>query len=232
MRVSVSPWLGASLLLLGPMALLLVAAGCSGQPRNFLNDNDRLRAENLELRDRARRLEEALALREAQVAQMTPHGASPRGATAAPGGTGPATAPAAGLAGADVPRLVGLKLDDRSGLVPHAGATQPREHVLRLYVRTLDQQGRFLPVAGAASAQAVVIRPGQPPLVLGEASLGPKALDRAYRSGMTGTHYTIEIPLSAPPEGIASVAVRLSLTDAATGATVAADRAFALNARP
>ncbi|MCX5662341.1 MAG: hypothetical protein NTW19_21890 [Planctomycetota bacterium] len=190
------------------IAIGLFLSGCGHAPRNFFNDNDRLRAENAELRSKADHLAQALALREAEVDQLR-HPASLAAVTA--------TQPE--LAGADPPRFVKLRFDHRFGGAMRVSLAKG-DNLVRLYLETLDQQGRFLPVAGVLKAQVVYIQAGKPPLVLGEKSLTARELDDAYRSGITGTHYTVEMMVKPLPPEATSLNVTVSVTDAATGATV------------
>ena len=55
----------ASLLRIG--LVCLVAAGCRGKSGQYLNENDKLRSENLSLRHKVEKLEKDLVLRLAQV---------------------------------------------------------------------------------------------------------------------------------------------------------------------
>lgn len=194
-------------------------AGCRGKPHNYLNENDRLRAENVDLREKIDKLTQALERREAELRQLRQAGATTRpGSTAGPG------------AEVALPRVVALQFDKHSGAIPTHNPGP--DDVLRLYLLTLDQQGRFLPVAAGVAVQVVAIRPGQAPLVLGDLSVNPAGFDKTYRSGLTGTHYTLEVPLAKFPEGVASATARLTLTDAATGATLTCEKAFPLKPGP
>jgi hypothetical protein len=139
-----------------------------------------------------------------------------------------ATHPAVeGVVPGDLPRLVSVAFDSYTSAIDtdHDGD----DDALRLYVLTSDQQGRFIPIAGRAVAQAVVIEPGQAPVELTQKIFDPPALDAAYRTGLTGTHYSLEVPLPRPlPKGINEVTVKLTLTDAATGATVSCEQGIKL----
>ena len=92
---------------------------------------------------------------------------------------------------------------------------------IRLYVTTLDQKDRLIPVVGLAVVQVISIEPGLPPSVLAEKTFDPIEFDDAYRSGFTGTHYTLEIPLSEPlSKDMTQLTISIALTDGATGATI------------
>lgn len=194
------------------IAMALVLGGCGA--RNFTNENDRLRAANLELQRQVDRLQAQLELRVAQIDAMQQEAVRDRPEE---------------LRSAEVPRAVSLRLDRHSG--PLRTGDSDYEDLLRLYVRPLDQRGRFLPVAGQATVQAVALRPGKEPVVVGELTVSPDDWERAYRSGLTGTHYTLELPLREPPEGARELAVHVNFTDAATGAILTRTQAFALSRR-
>jgi hypothetical protein len=122
------------------------------------------------------------------------------------------------VAGATVPHFVSVRFDRYSGFLDTTH--DDKDDTLRLYVQTLDQDGRFIPIAARVVVQAVVIRPEQPPLVIVQHTFEPDAFLQAYRSGFMGTHYTLELPLPADlAPDIDSAAVQISVTDVAGGAT-------------
>lgn len=190
----------------------LALAGCHAAPRNFLNDNDQLRRENLELREKVEQLQKKIDLRLAEIQSL-----EQRIKTASP--------PA--VAGAKVPQAVKIAMDRYSGPIDtnHDGI----DDAVRVYLLTQDGEGRFIPVAGRAVVQVVAIEPGRPPALLVEKTFEPNELDAAYRSGLTGTHYTLEVPLVLPPpKGLRQATVKATLTDAASGAQLIAEQAFPL----
>jgi hypothetical protein len=191
---------------LGAGAACLVLVGCGG--RNYLNENDKLRSDNLALRQTVQELEESLRLRVAQVDSLQQaQGLRSR---------------AEGAAASDLPRVVKVGLGRLSGAVDTDG--DGHADLLRLYVLTNDQQGRFIPAIGPATVQAVAIEPGEPPRVLAERSFTPKEFVRAYRTGLMGTHFTLELPLPAAlPEGVETATVKIVFTDASTGARLSCE---------
>jgi len=200
----------SNLLLLILGIACLTAAACHSGPRNYLNENDDLRRQNLELRQKVDDLQKQIELRLAQIDTLNSSRSS-------------ATQP--GLEGADVPHAVKLELGRYTGTVDTNG--DGIDDTLRIYLKTLDQQGRFLPAAGRAVVQLVAIAPGTAPTLIAEKTFDPQEFDAAYRSGMTGTHYTIEVPLPAkPPAGQATA--KLTFTDAATHATLSAETSVKL----
>ncbi len=183
--------------------LLSAAPGCIagriGGSTDLDTVIDDLRKENLALTRQVAELEQALQDRQAHIGTLEQQlrGAQP-------------------VEGADVPRAVAISFDRFSGAVDTNSDT--RDAVIRLYVRPRDQQGRFLPVSGTASLQAVAIRPQQEPVVVARQQLTTAQWDGAYRSGVTGTHYTLELPLPASlPRGVKELTVQVTLTDGATG---------------
>lgn len=189
-------------------------AACSSGPRNFFNENDRLRKENARLLQQVEELQRNIELRLAEIKQLESQ--SPN-------------APA--IEGASVPRAVELKFDRHSGAIDTNG--DGTDDTLRVYVRPLDQRGRFIVVAGRMSLQAVAITPGQQPALLIDRVFTPAEIDAAYRSGLTGTHYTLEAPLPNPlPDGVNEVTVKITFTDAADGAVITAETPTKLRRKP
>ena len=122
------------------------------------------------------------------------------------------------VAAVDLPRVVAIRFDRYSG--PLDTNADSRDDMIRLYVHTLDQHGRFLPAAGSAQVQAVSIQADQTPTVFAQQSLTGPQWDQAYRSSYMGTHYRLQVMLPPTwPGGTQTVTVKLTFTDAATGAT-------------
>lgn len=130
------------------------------------------------------------------------------------------------LQGVDAPRVVKLEFGRYSSAVDRDG--DKRDDVIRLYLKTMDQQGRFLPASGKATLQAVLLRAGKEPLTLATVEIDPQAWDKSYRTGLTGTHFSLELPLTGTDstalntlkKGPHDITVMISFTDAATGATL------------
>jgi hypothetical protein len=167
------------------------------------NDADRLRRENLGLHEEIAGLRRQLELRQAEAESL-------RQSLASAGG--------AALPGAQVPRVVALRFEGASGALDTNGDGVP--DILRVYVRPIDQQGRFLVATGQAVVQAVAIQAGAPPRVLAEKTFAPAEFDAGYRSGLVGTHFTLDVPLPAEAADVQEATVKVTFTDAATGAVV------------
>lgn len=192
-----------------------VLAGCQIGPRNFLNENDRLREENLKLSREVEELQAQLDLRLGEIATLRQQSQVA------------ATQPA--LQGAQPPVLAKLALDRLSGPVDTDGDGQ--NDLIRIYLTPLDQQGRLLPVAGAAHLQAVAIPAEGEPFVVADRQYDAKAFDDAWRSNFTGSHYTLELSLPNPlPQEVGELTVKITLTEAA-GATLSTQKAFKVDSR-
>jgi hypothetical protein len=188
------------------VSLLSLLAGCAptriGGSTPVDQVIDGLRRDNQTLTTRVADQDHKLALQQDQIDVLRQQVATTRPSMA-------------GINPADLPRLVGVEFEDYSG--PVSG---PDGMVLRLYVRPFDQRGRFIPLWVKAAAEAVWIRPGLPPLVLAQAGFAPAQFDQAYREGFTGIHYTLDLPLASLPAGVNRSAVKLVVTDVATGVSV------------
>ncbi len=204
-----SVWLHALLWLM--MAGWL--AGCAG-PRNFENENDRLRRENMELKTAVEELNTKLASRLQQIGTLE---------TA----LAPQRARVPGVEPGDIPLAVSLRFGMYTGPVDTDG--DGRDDLIRLYFQPLDQKQRFIPVAAAAQVQVVVITPGAEPRVLADKAFATDDLDRTYRTGVTGTHYTLEVPLPGDiPDDVREVTAKVALTDASTGRVLTIQQGFGL----
>ncbi len=184
---------------LAPVSCLLATSllpACGG-PKNFLNTNDDLRRENLELTRQVEDLERKLQQRLAQIQTLNErlHGdALPEGF--------------------DPPVVSGLTIDSYSG--PVDIDRDGRDDVLRLYLLPTDQRGRMLPVTGTLTAALLRIPDQGEPSVWKEVSLDPAQLDDAFRDGFTGPFYKVEMPLDGWPGGDVTVRCVLRSAGAAT----------------
>lgn len=174
--------------------------GCQNGSKSFVNENDRLRREVMNLTEQVesltaeqRRLTTALA-----------------NATATPAGIPEGMTP---------PRLSEVTLGNHSGGIDTDG--DGRDDSVRLYVQPTDQRGRMITIIATAEVTITHTHPGSASTTLATAKIDAPTLDQAYRSGLTGTHYTLEIPLtSLPPAGTRRITAHLQLTDLQHGGTV------------
>ena len=191
------------------VGLAMTLAACSN-PVTVARENDRLRRSNMELQRQVTELEKERQLRSAQIDALQQR---------------LEVAPA--IADAELPQLVAVRFGRLSGAID-----EDRNNVrdtLRIYLQTIDQHGRFLPVAGRAQLQAVAITPGSDPKTVVEHTFEPVELDKMYRSGLTGTHYTLKLPLPDPlPPDLTEVTAKVTFTDAATGVQLSCQHAYPL----
>ena len=118
---------------------------------------------------------------------------------------------------ADLPQVVTLKFGRLSG----ARDTDDDgvDDAVWIYLRTLDQRDRMLPVSGRLWVQVLSLAAAEDPAVLAKKQFEPDDLDRCFHSDLTGTHYTIKLPFqSRATSPVVTVAV--TLLDASTGVTI------------
>lgn len=131
----------------------------------------------------------------------------------------------------DLPVVTKITFGKYSGVMDTDG--DGADDVVRVYVHTLDQHGRFLPAVGRAIVQVVTIEPDAAPRQLARAVFEPKQFTAAYRSGFTGTHYTLEAKLDPPlAKDAGDVTIKVTFTDAATGAAFMAQLLDGRKAKP
>ncbi len=199
-------WPRSKLLLVGFFAVLLAA--CSSGKR-ISAENDRLRQKVLDLEKQTALLSGENAELKARLAEAdtgNPVAQEVRDAT---------------------PRVSSISIDRLS----HAGDTNGdgRPDVLTVYVSPADGRGRFTQLVGTLSAHAACLPEQSDAITIGRLSLGPAEVREAYRSAFTGTHYTLEVPLSldAAPEAD-QCTVRVVYRDGYTGEELVAERAVKL----
>lgn len=132
-----------------------------------------------------------------------------------------------------VPQVVGISLGRLSHARDLDGDGLP--NVLVLYVQPRDSRGRFVQMAGHVRIRAFVLpENSDEPISICRVELGPGQVRDAYRSGITGTHYAIEVPLELPP-GIdeewveqQQATVRVAFIDGQTGLRHTAERTIDL----
>jgi hypothetical protein len=194
------------------LLLTLSGAGCVARLGGKPNAADQVRRENLQLKKLVEDLKRNLELRTGELAslrQQLDWGPHP-------------------MPGAESPALAKIAFGRYCGAVDTDG--NEGDDQIRVYVHTLDQRGRMLPVAGRATLQAVLIEPGAAPSLIAERRFDPSQWDAAYRSGLAGTHYTLELPLPETlPRGGVEATLKLSFTQADTGAQFSAQQAVLID---
>ncbi|MDX2016110.1 MAG: hypothetical protein SFY95_00555 [Planctomycetota bacterium] len=132
-----------------------------------------------------------------------------------------------------LPRIAEVRVGSLSGLEPPAGVSAAETVAATsvvVYVEPVDGRGRFTQAVGALSADATLMPPveakGQP-RALGSVTLSAGQLREAYRSGLTGTHYEVSIPLTPALEPAArtgTLVIRVKFDDALTGRSLRAEQ--------
>lgn len=202
-----------------PLAVLLattvvasVVVGCSAGPRNFENENDRLRKENLELEEAVTKLQSSLDARLGEVEALRAK----------------YEMQSIRVPGAEPPVLSKIAFDRYTAAVDTNN--DGRDDTLRVYLDTFDQNDRFLPISGQAALQVAVIQQGQEPYLVLDETYDAKAVENAYRSSMLGTHYSFEQPLPSDLDAsVEEVTVKMTVTDGATGATFTTQKPLRLD---
>ena len=178
------------------VALLLCLAACGSQ-QSFENENDRLRAERLTLEQQVDDLQRKLVQREDELRATREQQQNPLPP----------------VEGVEPPRLAGIVLGRYSGAIDQDG--DAAYDALRVYVRPVDQHSRQITAQGTARVRLIVTPARGEPKTILDQTYEPKAFHAAYRTGVTGTHYTLKADL--PADLPASATLHVSLTDAATG---------------
>lgn len=253
----------ALIVVVSVLALVLALPGCriGGSGASFENENDRLRAERAELRrlvddleeQLARRVEQVEALRTLRQAQAKAHGrAATQPSSNGVTGSGAAGGDSEGESGSDSggigmvahgPVLSALSFGGLSG--PIDADQDGVDDEYRAYVLPRDQYGRFLPAEASATLQLVRIDASGKITELARVALDETAFREAYRSNVTGTHFSLKLPLGgierdadaaadgadAPVAQPIEVTVKLTVTDAATGHRLEASQSETLRLR-
>ena len=191
---------------------VLGTAGCrlGGSGKSFVNENDTLRAENLELSRAIDAFQDRMQLLDAELSELRRdrQGDAP-------------------LPGAIPPVLAALKFARYTGPIDTNG--DGADDRVMLYIQPVDQLGRTRIVAARLNVQAVSLRADMPPQVLADRTYEPPEFDERWRTGLTGDHYSVEVDLPADLAGdVKSLTVQLTLTEAGTGVVVEAQESFVL----
>lgn len=195
------------------IALALPLIGCANTAA-LRRENDRLRAEVMELKSANDRLEGRVEELDAELARRS---------------EAPDSLPAA--IRANTPHVTALDLSRLSHVQDGDGDGRPDRLVL--YVQPADSLGRFVQIVGTLTAHAAILPADGEARTVGRLTLEPAALRDAYRSSFTGTHYTIEVPIDAGAIGDASeLTARVIFTDGPTGRELTADHTVPLIIRP
>jgi hypothetical protein len=107
------------------------------------------------------------------------------------------------------PAAVGIEIDSYTGWIKDAPADKP---TLRVFLTTRDGRGRTVQLTGTLTVE---VRSAEG-TVLASKTLKPIELRDAYRSGLMGPFYVVELPAARA----AGLAVRASFADARTNLTL------------
>ena len=181
--------------------LIVMLTGCSGGAR-VAAENDRLRVEREDLRDRLAELEAERDELRTRVAELSESR-----------GVDPAIAAA-------VPRVASLSLNvDR--------LERGEQDLIRVLVTPRDGRRRFVHAVGTMSIELLRIDQDGGSTTLDSCTLDPEQLRDAYRGGFGGTGYAVEFAQpSTNSENSASgstTLVRVAFADAITSSTHTAE---------
>lgn len=197
--------------LISVAALLSIAAflpACSSA--RIAKENDRLREENQSLKTQVDSLTATNAELSAKLKELAEKPTAPMDADAL----------------AALPRVASIEVANLTGFYP--GDREKPATSIHIYLRPLDGRQRFTQAVGAIAAEAFLFtdtvgieeQSGAMPRAQLARRLSPIEVREAYRSGLTGTHYEIELPLDKPlKDRNVSILVRAEFTDALTGVT-------------
>lgn len=176
-------------------AVVFAAVGCG--PRNFRNDNDDLRRGRTALTDRVEALE-------SEIAELRIKLSEERRTREGLVGSEPLEA---------LPRVTSLSLGRLTGF--------GRDGDLSVYITPRDGRGRFVQVVGTLRVRATHVPEAgsdRTPTVMVEDVLPPLAVRDAYRSGLGGLAYVVDLgtPSIAGIES-GSILIEATLDDAVTG---------------
>lgn len=202
------------------MLSLLILGGCVFLPAcgssRISRENDRLREENQSLRSQIELLTAQKAEVSAKISELMNELSAPKDASVL----------------AALPRVASIEFGTLTGFYP-GDRGKPATSV-NVYVRPLDGRQRFTQAVGTLEVEVFLI-PFDATDQVGTAAATPRAqlskrltpteLREAYRSGLTGTHYEVDLPLDTPlKDRNASILVRASFADAVTGVTHTAEK--------
>lgn len=185
------------------IAVTVSVAGCGSS--SVSQENRDLRRENLKLADQLESHQQSITQLQGQLDALNSKINSP--------------APAlAGVKKTDLPVVSRIEFGKFTGAFDTTG--DGTNDTVRVYLHLLDQRGRFLPAVGKAVLQVVTIETDSPPKQIGHKVYEPKAFTACYVAGLTGTHFTLELaPVKSLQKGASEVTIKVTYTDAVTGAT-------------
>jgi hypothetical protein len=190
---------------------LLLLSGCFGNnSRAVADENDRLRRELLDA-------QKQLAAAQARTGELE----ADLKALAAQSQTLPEDVLAA------TPRVQTLEIDRLSHARDTDGDARP-DHLV-VYLRTLDGYQRVLQIAGDITIIVACLPRDQDAVTVARKAFKPAEVRDCYRSGITGTHYTFEVPIDpSTATAHAACTIRAVFVDPSTGVEHSAQREITL----
>lgn len=189
----------------------MVVGGC-GRAGRVAKANDQLRHTNIELQGQVQQLRGRVTELESelQVVRDTPEGA--------------ATLPED--VRANVPHVTAISIGRLSHAADRDADGSP--DTLVLYVQPTDSLGRFVQMVGQVAVHAAILPADGDAITIGRAAFDAAQVRNAYRSAITGVHYTFDVLITLPQAGARKAAVHLEFTDGLTGRTFSSDRTIKL----
>lgn len=191
------------------LTLTVQLCACSGK-KDFSTENDTLRTQIMDLQGRVDQLQRRNRELESELqAASTVSDSLP----------------------AEVRQAIPHPVELSIGRLSHARDSNQDSTVdeLLIYLQPRDGMGRMVPLVGELAVNAAILPAQGDAATIGRVTLNPLQLRDAYRAGITGTHYTVQVPVKLPPDLRESEAiVRAIFTDGQTGQTLTAQRSIPL----
>ncbi|MCI0674491.1 MAG: hypothetical protein L0Y42_01810 [Phycisphaerales bacterium] len=131
---------------------------------------------------------------------------------------------------ANTPHVTAIKIDGISHVRDSDNDGRPDRLVI--YLQPTDGRGRFTQLVGSVSVNAALVPADGEAQTVGRVTLNPAEVRDAYRSTITGIHYTIEVPIQLPDlpagKGDQKLVASVAYDDGATGQRLTAERAINL----
>jgi hypothetical protein len=178
------------------LAIVVLASGCDGRSRKA---SARLREEVHQLKEELETSRHQISELEAKLAEAADES-----------GENTVTL-------LNVPRVAAIELSRLSSV--RWGSASEGRTTLDLHVTAIDGRGRPIQLTGSLGAVARFMPVDEESIELGRVSLSPAEVRDAWRAGVLGASYQVEIPLQpAPVEGeYGGIHVSARFTDALTG---------------
>lgn len=194
--------------------LVMITGGCQSDRKTYA-ENARLRSDVLQLKEVNESLQQRIAELNLQLQDAASDSADV-----------PAEVQAV------VPHVTSIAISRLSHAKDSDDDGKPDTVVI--YIVPSDGLGRFTQLAGPLGASVMTVASvGGEPIRLGHVSLTPSEVRDCYRSSLTGTHYTIEVPFDSSamlPQALQQVVAMVVYADGRTGRTqFTAERTIDLN---